>query len=348
MRFDDVFVAGCGTWLPPAMSITDAITEGLCEPALADRLDMASVTIADKEPAPEMAARAARIALARAGCDPSEVDLLLHASFYYQGQDLWAPASYVHRVAVGNACPAIQISQVSNGGMVSLELAAAYLLARSGKGLALLTSGDKFCPPGFDRWHSDTGTLYADGGAAVVLSRAGGFARLLSVATVGRSELEGMHRGDEPFGAAPFSYRKVVEMDAYKDAFLAEAGRSFVVSQATNGQRDAIDQALADADVKLDDIDWFVLPHLGRRRLSAGYFGKLGIEPEQSTWPWSRTIGHLGAGDQFAGLEHLVRTGAAGPGSRCLLVGVGAGFSWSGAVVEILERPHWAAEVSGS
>jgi 3-oxoacyl-[acyl-carrier-protein] synthase-3 len=342
MRFDDVFVAGCGTWLPPAMTMADAIAEGLCEPALAAKLDMASVTIADEVPGPEMAARAARTALARAGCDPSDVDLLLHASFYYQGQDLWAPASYVHRVAVGNACPAIQIGQVSNGGMVSLELAASYLLARPGRGTALLTSGDRFCPPGFDRWHSDTGTLYADGGAAVVLSRAGGFARLVSVATVGRSELEGMHRGDEPFGPAPFSYRKVIEMDAYKDAFLAEAGRSFVVSQATCGQRDAIDQALADADVTLDDIDWFVLPHMGRKRLSAGYLSKLGVDPGRTTWPWSRTVGHLGAGDQFAGLDHLVRIGAAGPGSRCLLVGVGAGFSWSGAVVEVLARPDWA------
>ncbi|WP_072478125.1 ketoacyl-ACP synthase III family protein [Amycolatopsis australiensis] len=342
MRFDDVFVAGCGTWLPPAMSVGDAIAEGLCEPALAAALDMASVTIAEEVPAPEMAARAARVALARAAVDPSEVDLLLHASFYYQGHDLWAPASYVHRVAVGNACPAIQIGQVSNGGMVSLELAASYLLARPGRGTALLTTGDRFCPPGFDRWHSDTGTLYADGGTALVLSRTRGFARLRSVATVGRSELEGMHRGAEPFGPAPFSYRKVVEMDAYKDAFVAEAGRSFAVAQASSGQREAIERALADAGTELAAIDWFVLPHLGRKRLSAGYFGKLGVHPGQTTWPWSRTVGHLGAGDQFAGLEQLVRTGAAGPGSRCLLVGVGAGFSWSGAVVEVLERPEWA------
>jgi 3-oxoacyl-[acyl-carrier-protein] synthase-3 len=230
--------------------------------------------------------------------------------------------------------------------MVSLELAACYLLARPGPGTALLTTGDRFCPPGFDRWHSDTGTLYADGGTAVVLSRSGGFARLRSVATVGRSELEGMHRGDEPFGPAPFSYRKVVEMDADKDAFLARAGRSFAVSRATIGQRDAIDRALADADTGLAGIDWFVLPNLGRKRLSAGYFAKLGVRPEQTTWPWGRTVGHLGAGDQFAGLERLVRTGAAGPGSRCLLVGVGAGFSWSAAVVEVLERPEWA-EVAG-
>ncbi|MEZ3183138.1 3-oxoacyl-ACP synthase, partial [Streptomyces pimonensis] len=48
-----------------------------------------------------------------------------------------------------------------------------------------------------------------------------------------------------------------------------------------------------------------------------------------------------GAGDPFAGLDHLVTSGALGPGDTCMLFGVGAGFSWSCAVVEILNAPSW-------
>lgn len=342
MKTEGMFVAGSASALPPAMSVERAIAEGLCEESAARAVGMTSVTVSEGESGPELAARAGVTALDRAGVAPAEVDLVLHASIYYQGQELWAPASYVQRVAVGNHCPAMQIGQVSNGGMAAMELATAYLKADPTRSAALLTAGDRFCPPGFDRWRSDPGTVYADGGAALVLSRRRGFARLRSLATVSRPELEGMHRGTVPFGPVPFSHRDRVDLEACKDEFAAEVGKSFLLSHLGAGQREAIKTALADAELELADIDWFVLPHLGYRRLAAGYFTKFDIDPERSTWSWSRTVGHLGAGDQFAGLDHLVTTGAAGPGSRCLLVGVGAGFSWSCAVVEVLERPDWA------
>ncbi|TWP50506.1 3-oxoacyl-ACP synthase [Lentzea tibetensis] len=343
MSAEEMYVAGTATHLPPAMSVDQAIAEGLCEESPARAMRVASVTVSEKESGPELAATAARTALERAGTAPAEIDLVLHASIYYQGQELWAPASYVQRVAVGNHCPAMEIRQVSNGGMAAMELATAYLRADPSRTAALLTSGDWFCAPGFDRWRSDPGTVYADGGTALVLSRRRGFARVRSLATVSRPELEGMHRGTVPFGPVPFAHRDRVDLEACKDEFLGEAGKSFALTHLVSGQREAIRQALADAGLDLADIDWFVLPHLGYRRLAAGYFSQFDIDPERSTWPWSRTVGHLGAGDQFAGFDHLVTTGAAGPGSTCLLVGVGAGFSWSCAVIEVLDTPPWVA-----
>jgi 3-oxoacyl-[acyl-carrier-protein] synthase III len=337
----DMFIAGTASHLPPAMNVEQAIAEGLCEERLASVMQVAAVTVSESESGPELAAAAARTALERSGATPAEIDIVLHASIYYQGQGLWAPASYVQRVAVGNRCPAMQIGQVSNGGMAAMELATAYLRADSSRTAALLTSGDRFCQPGFDRWRSDPGTVYADGGTALVLSRRSGFARVRSLATVSRPELEGMHRGTVPFGPVPFSHRDRVDLEACKDEFIGENSKSFAVAHLVAGQREAIKQALADAGLDLADIDWFVLPHLGHRRLMAGYFSKFDIDPARSTWPWSRTVGHLGAGDQFAGFDHLVTSGAAGPGSTCLLIGVGAGFSWSCAVIEVLETPPW-------
>ncbi|TDC74467.1 ketoacyl-ACP synthase III family protein [Streptomyces hainanensis] len=342
MRCEGLYVAATGTRLPAATSVERAVADGLVESALATSLRVASVTVSEGESGPEMAAAAGRTALERSDVAPAEIDIVLHASIYHQGQELWAPASYVQRVAVGNQCPALHVGQVSNGGMASLELAAAYLRAAPGRTAALLTAGDRFCPPGFDRWRSDPGTVYGDGGSALVLSTRRGFARVRSLATASRPELEGMHRGSAPFGPVPFSHRERVDLAACKDEFLAETSRSLATSHLGSGQQEALKQALADADLELAEIDWLVLPHLGFRRLSASYFSRYEIDPERTTWPWSRTVGHLGAGDQFAGLDHLVTSGAAGPGSRCLLVGVGAGFSFSCAVVEVLETPGWA------
>ncbi|GLZ00730.1 ketoacyl-ACP synthase III family protein [Actinoplanes sp. NBRC 103695] len=347
MSAADMYVAATATRLPPAMTVEEAAAAGQCPRSLADAAGAVSVTVSAGESGPELAAGAARTALARSGLAPAEIDLVLHASIYYQGQEMWAPASYVQRAALGNHCPAIDIGQVSNGGMAALELAVAYLRADPARGAAMLTAGDRFAAPGFDRWRSDPGTVYADGGAALVLARRDGFALLRSLVTVSRPELEGMHRGKAPFGTVPFSHRGRVDLEASKDEFLDEAGKSYALSHIASGQREALKRALAEAGLELADIDWFVLPHLGRRRLRATYFAPFAIDPERTTWPWSRTVGHLGAGDQFAGLDHLVRTGAARPGDRCLLAGVGAGFSWSCAVVEITRTPSWAGEPQG-
>ncbi|WP_243704727.1 3-oxoacyl-[acyl-carrier-protein] synthase III C-terminal domain-containing protein [Micromonospora sp. KC723] len=70
----------------------------------------------------------------------------------------------------------------------------------------------------------------------------------------------------------------------------------------------------------------------------------LDISSDQTTWDWGSTIGHLGAGDQIAGLAHLRRTGRLGAGQLCALVGAGGGFSWSVAVLEVSEEASASSE----
>ncbi|GGZ81741.1 ketoacyl-ACP synthase III family protein [Streptomyces echinoruber] len=344
MKYEAVYVAGNGTWLPQPLRVGDAAAQGLCRERDVARTDFVAATVSTDEPAPEMAARAARQALERSGLPAAAVHLLLYANVYYQGHDMWAPASYVQRAALGNRCPAIEVRQMSNGGMAALELAATHLAAATGPSAVLTVAADRFCLPGIDRWFSDPGSVFGDGGAALVLSNEDGYARLHSLVTVSDPALEAMHRGDDPFGPAPFTVRRPLDLKACQRSFLSSAGMSEIVARSASGQREALERALDDAGVALDDVDWFVLPHFGRRRLTANYTAPYGIDLERTTWSWFRGVGHLGAGDQFASLGRLVDTGAAGPGDRCLLLGVGAGFTWSGAVVEILRRPAWAAD----
>ncbi|MEU8028842.1 ketoacyl-ACP synthase III family protein [Streptomyces sp. NPDC049099] len=342
MRVEEIYLRATSVRLPASLSIDDAVAAGSCPAGLAATTGVVSVAYSPDESAAEMAARAARDALRRAGSGPGDVDLLLHADTYHQGQDLWPVASYVQREALGNHCPALEIRQMSNGGLAALDLATAYLTAGHGHGDALLTTADRFCEPGIDRWRTDPGTPYADGATALVLSRRGGFARLVSLAVHADPQLEPMHRGDEPFTPAPFSNRIPVDFEEAKRAFVGRVGMSYAITRANNGQQTVVKQALADAGMELGDASWVVLPHFGRRRLQAIYYKPFGIEPERTAWEFSRTVGHLGAGDQFAGLDHLLVSGRARPGDRCVLIGVGAGYSWGCAVLEITERPAWA------
>ncbi|MBW1602496.1 ketoacyl-ACP synthase III family protein [Streptomyces sp. JJ66] len=343
MRLDDIYLRATAVRLPATLPVADAVAAGDCPQATATATGVVSVAYSPDESAAEMGARAGRTAMERSRSGPGDIDLILHADTYHQGQDLWPVASYIQREAVGNSCPALEIRQMSNGGLAALDLAGAYLTAAPGRNQALLTTADRFCPPGIDRWRTDPGTPYADGATAVVLSRHGGFARLRSVALFADPDLEPLHRGDEPFGPAPFSNRIPVDFEAAKKAFVRDVGMSFAISRAHAGQQTAIKRALADADLELAEAQWVLLPHFGRRRLTAIYHQPFGIDPARTAWEWSRTVGHLGAGDQFAGLDHLVGSGKAAPGDRVVLISVGAGYTWGCAVLEILERPAWAA-----
>ncbi|MEU7480429.1 ketoacyl-ACP synthase III family protein [Lentzea sp. NPDC042327] len=335
MRVKDIFVSGSGVRLPATLSVADAIASGECEPKLVARTDVESVAVSPTESAAEMAVAAAQVALERGRSGPADIDLILHATTYHQGQDLWPVGSYIQRETVRNSCLALEIRQMSNGGMAALDLAVSYLAARPGRD-ALLTTSDRFCLPGIDRWRTDPGTPYGDGASAIVLTSRGGFAQVLSLAINADSDLEPLHRGDVPFGLAPFSHRIPVDFEEAKHTFSREFGLSYGINKANAGQARVVEEALADADMKLGDADWVILPHFGRRRLDVNYLRPYDLEPERTTWEWSRTVGHLGAGDQFASLDHLVRSGKATSGQRIVMFGVGAGYSWGCAVLEML------------
>ena len=348
MRFEDIYVAGISCHLPDPTPMSDAEQAGLCAHKDVWRTGIESVCIAE-EAAPEMAAEAARKALHEASIDPADIDLILHASVYYQGHDLWSAASYVQREAIGNDCPAVEVRQQSNGGMAAMELAAAYLAAGPAGRSALVTTGDRFCPPGFDRWRTDPGTICGDGGTALVLMRGrsgrqraagtcagngAGVARLHSLASVSDAGLEQIGRGTEPFADAPLSAGAPINAEKPRAQAVSKLGFTEVLERLQAGQVRAVDTALAEAGTERDQIDWFVLPNLGLPKLKVQFFEPLGIDLERTTWDWGRRIGHLGAGDQIAGLDELVRSGRLGPGERCLLAGVGIGFTWSAAVLE--------------
>ncbi|HEY1325041.1 MAG TPA: ketoacyl-ACP synthase III family protein [Streptosporangiaceae bacterium] len=341
MHLDDLFIAGLGSWLPPAVDVAEAVADGRYDPADHAANEYLSITVAGDEAPPDMAVRAGRQALARSGVPPHDIALLLHASLWYQGVDFWPAASYIHHRVVGEAPhgPAMDVHQMSNGSMAALELAASYLAADPGRRAALVTSADRLALPGFDRWRSDLrGIVYGDGAGAVVLARSG-FARLRSVVSVSDSTLEGMYRGRQAFGAVPGHAGQPVDNRTRRADFAATADTEALGRRILSGVTEAVERALADADSKLADIGWAVFPNLGADTLRRSYLQPLGLDLAATAWEWGRHTGHVGAADQIIGLANVAGSGRVAPGDRALLVGIGAGFSWTCAVVEFVSRP---------
>lgn len=333
MHWDDIYIAGLGVYLPEPVSAADAVAAGEYDAEEFEANGITSVLVEPELAAPEMAVLAARDALTHSAVNAADVRLVLHSGLWYQGVDMWPAASYVARYSVGDRVTAFDLQQQCNAAVGGMDLAASRLVFEGG-GAALLTTGDRFCLPGVDRWRTEKGLPYGDAGTAMLLSTEGGFARLLSTATVSDNGLEQVLRGPRFHDAPQPGPLDIASRISHH--FEHHGGMRASTVRLADAVRSAVFQALAEAKTELGDLGGVVIPAAGRAKLDWQLSQLVGVEEHQTTWPFARTHGHLGAGDQFAGLRHLVVNGVVGPGDRVLVVGGGAGLTCTCAVVEIL------------
>ncbi|MEV4927236.1 ketoacyl-ACP synthase III family protein [Streptomyces roseoverticillatus] len=295
----------------------------------------------DEIPVPDMGVIAGRKALDRAaGVTGDQVDLILHASIYHQGRDHhWNSAPYIQRELGITGAFALNIEGMSNGGMAAIDLAMARLEAGRGTS-ALITTADRFCPPGFDRWRGSYGIVFGDGSTAMVLSTAGGFARIHAIASATDASLEPLHRGTTPFTSA---YGVVADenLRTPKKSYLEEVGSESVLKRAEETLMNTLSTVLARTGHQLEDFARILLPNMGHGLMDAQFFTPLGIPAERTLWNWGRYAGHLGAGDLTAAVARLVEKKDISQGDLVLLIGTGGGYSVTVAVLEIESVPQW-------
>ncbi|MBB1242658.1 ketoacyl-ACP synthase III family protein [Streptomyces durbertensis] len=333
MQWDDIYIAGLGVYLPPPVAAADAVAAGEYDAEECEANGITSVLVEPEKAGPEMAVLAARGALTHSSVNTADIRMVFHSSLWYQGVDMWPAASYVARFSVGESVMAFDLQQQCNAAVGGMDLAASRLVFEKG-GAALLTTGDRFCLPGVDRWRTEKGLPYGDGGTAMVLSTEGGFARLLSTATVSDNGLEQVLRGErfhDSYQPGPLDITSRIEHH-----FAHHGGMRASTVRLAEAVQTSVMTALAEAKTELADLGGVVIPAAGRAKLDWQLSQLVGVGEEQTTWPFARTHGHLGAGDQFAGLRHLIAEKVVGAGDRVLIVGGGAGLTCTSAVVEVL------------
>ncbi|MEV4926776.1 ketoacyl-ACP synthase III family protein [Streptomyces roseoverticillatus] len=336
MRYDrTIYLAGTGAWLPEPSPLGPEAEAGRVSEHHRS-LGYESIAVAGDVAGAEMAVRAARTAVRRSGLGAAGIDLVLHASLGFQGVEWWPAASWIASQSAGPGAVAFDVQQRSNGGLGALHLAAAQL-ASGAAGTALITTGDNFAPPYVDRWAMQFHTIYGDAGTAVVLSTRAGFARLKSTVTFADTSLEPFSRGGTPFALVPGTGPVPLLQRFIAQSRTPEAAGAW--DRLETVMLRARDTALADAGLRTGDIARVVVPNVHRGNGRPENYDALGFGERQSVWEFGRRVGHLGAGDQFAGLNHLVEEKGAGVGDHVLLFGVGVGYTVSAAVLEITGTP---------
>lgn len=326
-------VAAVELWLPERRDTPEAaLAAGRLDEETAERLGYECVTDSEDHAAPEMAVLAATKAMAEAGWSGPDLDLLVHAYTYHQGHDFWAPASYVaHQLGAIDAV-AIGVQQMCNGGAAALEVAVTRMLADPSVTRAAVTTADRFAAPAFDRWRGDYDLAYGDGATALLVSRTTGPYRLLSIASVSRSDFEVMHRGNAAFSPSA-GLAGVVDVRAAKRAFMESGAEPIFAAALLEAVVGVVHQAIDEAGLTPNDprVRVFTLPRLGISTLTEFFepaIRALGL-PHAEVLDLGRRTGHLGAGDSAANLAELHASRRLGSGEVALLLSLGGGFTWS-------------------
>jgi 3-oxoacyl-[acyl-carrier-protein] synthase-3 len=332
MRWTDLYVSSAAAWLPPAVEVDDWVALGMVDLTTAEESGIVSIRAAGAdEPPAEMTITAARTALERSDHHAGEVALLLHATTFYQGIQGWSVASYIQRHAIGRHGLASEVRQGCNGAMFCLEIAASFLQLQDRRAAAVVTTGENFNAVGHNRWAVDANVVFADGATALVLSRYGGAARVLSTATFTDPDLEHIHRGGGDYYLRPALTPNGVHRAGDYDEPPKTASLS---ARMKAGSDTAVRTALADAGLDSREVKRWVLMN-ARRPLFESMIAQLGTDIGATNWEIGRTVGHLGAGDQILGLSHLLESHATERGDRIAILSAGSGFSWTCVVLEM-------------
>lgn len=338
MRWENVYIAATASSVPGnRVPVQQAVNDGSYSAELAQRTQQRAVAVADPDtPAVDFAVRAAFLALSAAQVQSDEVEYHSHTAVLDAGPRVWQIASYVERELEipSGAVIAGQVSSVCNG-LLPLEHACNHLAARLDDGAALLTFADVWAAQDINRWKIDPDLPMGDGGAAVVLTRETGHARVLSTATYIAPGLEAWHRGKRKPGQAG-------ESVSFKDraqGFYDQHGitRDKAWDMHSNVVRRSVDAALRDAGTTRENIRVVVIPHNGLSALQSHYLAPLGFTIRDTTWELEgRDVGHMGGSDVWAAYSQLRTSGTLRNGDRVLLWAEGVGYVCSAAVLEVV------------
>jgi 3-oxoacyl-[acyl-carrier-protein] synthase-3 len=323
-----VEIVSTGRYLPERV-LTNEDLEKMVDTSdqwIRDRTGIRERRIArDDEGAADMAEKAARAAMAKAGVESGEIDILILAT---ATPDRLLPSTACDLQALlgaGNAM-AFDLAAACSGWLYGLTMAEGYLAAGRGE-IALVVGTEKMSS--IVNWEDRvTCILFGDGAGAAVLRRATGERGILS----------SYHKSDgtlgnllyRPAGGAviPMS-PEVLER---KDHLMKMSGRE-VFKNAVRSMADAADQALQQAGLTGDDID-LLIPHQANMRIINATAKYTGI-PMEKVYVNVDRYGNMSSAAIPVALDEAQEEGLVGPGSLILLAAFGAGFTWSGITVRL-------------
>jgi len=322
----EVSITGLGCKVPDRVVTNDELSQYVdtSNEWIMERTGIRERRIAAPEEAlSDLALPAARDALAQAGLQGSDVDLLIVATVT---PDMAFPSTAaILADALGAVdAAAYDLSAGCTGFMYALAQAYGMLAAGLAK-RALVVGGDVLSRI-LDWDDRSTVVLFGDGAGAVVLE------------IVPEQGFLGFELGADGGGGAnlwlPGSGSRIFEEP---DRLVKMNGRE-VFKFATRVLVQSAEDLLAKCDVSIDDVDVYV-PHQANVRIIDHATRKLGVPSERVVINVDR-YGNTSSGSIPLALADAAADGRLRPGQLVLMTGMGAGLTWGSALM------RWTMEIA--
>jgi 3-oxoacyl-[acyl-carrier-protein] synthase-3 len=305
-------IVGLGAVLPEEAVPSDLIADrlGLAHGWIERRTGIASRRrVAADARVSDLAADAARAALADAGVDAADIDTVLVATIAPDEVTPNTAPQVAHAIGAA-AAGAIDIGAACTGFVSGITVAAGLIESRRAENVLLI--GAEVMSRYVDYDDRSTAGLFGDGAGAVVLApRESG--------VIGRSVL-GADGAAAPYIIAPRE-TGLMRMDGHET--FKRAVRTLVNNTI---------ETVAANNLELGDIDLFVL-HQANGRITSAVREGLDVESERVLDAIAE-VGNTSAASIPLALATARERGLLHEGDKLLLAAVGAGFTWGAVVVE--------------
>ena len=273
--------------------------------------------------AAEMGARAARVAMARAGVEPGEVDLIV-VSTATPDRLLPSTACDMQALLGADNAVAFDLGAACSGWLYGLSTAEGFIASGRAE-IALVVATEKMSSI-VDWSDRETCVLFGDGAGAAVVRPANGRRGILS----------SYHRSDGRLGnllyrpaggaAIPMS----AEVLERRDHMVKMAGRE-VFKNAVRSMTEAAAFALQQSGLLGEDVD-LLIPHQANIRIIEAT-AKYAAIPMERVFVNVNRFGNMSSATVPVAMDEAVEQEQLRPGMNVLTVAFGAGFTWGAMVM---------------
>lgn len=336
-------IIGTGSALPGTCQSNEVLSKLMdtSDQWIRERTGIEGRHILNKAKLSDIAKRASLKAVADAGIDPKELDLILCTTV--RGDFATPALACIVQKDIGADCPAFDMNSGCCGFIVALDVASAYFAAGKVKKM-LIVSAEAMsrCMDWHDR---STCVLFGDGAAAVVLEQ-GDSLKAIKLTTKGNADYL---RIANSFGNCPIDERYLTEknpeanvvsefsqeIDYNEDGtpyeYLKMDGQGTYKFAVSSMCRE-IPPTLEMAGITMDDVDYF-LPHQANLRIIDGARARLKI-PKEKTRTNLQHCGNTSSASIPLLLDEMNRKGELHRDDILLLSAFGAGLTTATCVLK--------------
>lgn len=283
----------------------------------------------EDETASDLGFQAAKKLLDQQPVAAGDIDYLLYCT---QSPDYFLPSGACilqQRLGLGKHVGALDFNLGCSGFVYGLQLAHGLIHSDAAKNVLLITADtySKYIHPR-DR---TVRTLFGDGAAATLVGRSTGEGSLGSF-VVG-SDGKGAENLIVPSGGTRLARSAATSQETTDDAGCTRAQDNLfmdgpaIFTFAISRVPKMVKSLMADADLTVDDVDWFVYHQANKYMLET--LAKRSKIPEEKMLIDVHDIGNTVSASIPLAIQRAVEAGKINRGDRLLLVGFGVGYSWA-------------------